>query len=88
MVRFLKCRKSADKRHGSWLPRPMTLFSDTANSTNSTAAFMYRAATANLERLLAFAQDPARQLLQVLARAILRPVQKIVTLIGGQLGFE
>jgi hypothetical protein len=36
----------------------------------------------------AFAQDPARQFLQVLARAILRPVQEVVTLIGGQLRFE
>jgi hypothetical protein len=36
----------------------------------------------------ALAQDPARQFLQILARAILRPVQEVVALIGGQLGFE
>src|SRR5277367_6479473 len=44
--------------------------------------------TRRTSRDSAFAQDPARQLLQVLARAILRPVQEVVAFIRGQFGFE
>ncbi len=36
----------------------------------------------------AFAQDPARELLQILARAILGPVQQVVALVGGQFRIE
>src|SRR6201996_3405993 len=36
-VRLRKCRKSPDSRHGSWLARPITSFSETA-TTSSTSA--------------------------------------------------
>ena len=36
----------------------------------------------------ALAQDPARQFLQILARAIFGPVQQNVTLVGGQFRIE
>jgi hypothetical protein len=36
----------------------------------------------------AFAQNPARQLLQIFSRAIFRPVQQVVTFVGGQFRLE